>query len=129
MLFRSLLKKLGKEPYVYQENMKNFVRIVEKPFTADRLYDGNDKTTRTVMRKAMRCRLCEHPTCSAEVDIRGIMRRVAVGNFKGAKKCWLQNPTDQDSLEKYEKTCIRAIENKSAVEIQAVIDYLQEVNA
>jgi len=125
----ALLKKLGKEPYVYQENMKNFVRIVDKPFTAGRLYDGYGDAARTVMRKAMRCRLCEHPTCTKEKDIRGIMRRVSVGNFKGAKKLWLQNPTDRDSLEKYEKTCICAIENKSAVEIQAVIDYLQEVNA
>jgi prolycopene isomerase len=125
----ALLKKLGKEPYVYQENMKNFVRIVDKPFKADQLYDGYGDAARTVMRKAMRCRLCEHPTCTKEKDIRGIMRRVSVGNFKGAKKCWLQNPTDRDSLEKYEKTCIRAIESKSAVEIQAVIDYLQEVNA
>ena len=125
----ALLKKLGKEPYVYQENMKNFVRIVDKPFKADQLYDGYGDAARTVMRKAMRCRLCEHPTCTKEKDIRGIMRRVSVGNFKGAKKLWLQNPTDRDSLEKYEKTCIRAIESKSAVEIQAVIDYLQEVNA
>lgn len=125
----ALLKKIEKEPYVYQENMKNFVRIVEKPFTADRLYDVYDETARTVMRKAMRCRLCEHPTCTKEKDIRGIMRRVAVGNFEGAKKCWLQNPADRDFLEKYEMTCICAIENKSAVEIQAVIDYLQEVNA
>jgi len=125
----ALLKKLGKEPYVYQENMKNFVRIVEKPFTADRLYNGYDETARTVMLKAMRCRLCEQPTCTKEKDIRGIMRRVAVGNFIGAKKCWLQNPANRDSLEKFETTCICAIENKSAVEIQAVIDYLQEVNA
>ncbi len=125
----ALLKKLGKEPYVYQENMKNFVRIVEKPFTADRLYDGYDGEARTVMYKAMRCRLCEHPTCSRQIDIRGIMRRVAVGNFEGAKKCWLQKTVDRDLLEKYETNCICAIENKSAVEIQAVIDYLQEVNA
>jgi prolycopene isomerase len=125
----ALLKKLGKEPYVYQENMKNFVHIVDKPFTADRLYDGYDETARAVMQKAMRCRLCEHPTCTSEVDIRGIMRRAAVGNFIGAKKCWLHNPANRDSLEKFETACICAIENKSAVEIQAVIDYLQEVNA
>jgi prolycopene isomerase len=49
-------------------------------------------------------------------------------NFEGARKCWLQNPADCNSLEKYETPCICAIENKSAVEIQAVIDYLQEVN-
>ena len=125
----ALLKKLGKEPYVYRGNMKNYVRIVEKPFTADRLYDEYDDATRNVMCKAMKCRLCEHPTCSRQVNIRGIMRRVAVGNFAGAKKCWLQNSVDCNSLEKYESDCICAIENNSPVEIKAVIDYLQGVNA
>ena len=125
----ALLKKLGKEPYVYQENMRNFVRIVEKPFTADRLYDGYDETSRRVMQKAMRCRLCESPTCTDEIDIRGIMRRVAVGNFEGAKKCWLQNPVDRDFLEKCETTCICALESKPAVQIRDVIDYLNGVNA
>lgn len=124
----ALLKKLGKEPYVYQENMENFVRIVEKPFTPGMLYHGYDDEARSVICKAMRCRLCENPTCTREKDIRGIMRRVAVGNFIGAKKCWQQNPADGDSLEKYETTCILAIENKSAVEIRDVINYLNEVN-
>jgi prolycopene isomerase len=49
-------------------------------------------------------------------------------NFEDARKCWLQNPADCNSLEKYETPCICAIEYKSDVEIQAVIDYLQEVN-
>ncbi len=124
----ALLKKLGKEPYVYQENMKNFVRIVDKPFTADRLYEGYDETDRTIMRNAMKCRLCEHPTCTTDTDIRGIMRRVAVGNFAGAKKCWLQNPADLDLLKKYETDCICAAESKGAVKIQDVIDYLSGVN-
>ncbi len=125
----ALLKKLGKEPYAYRENMSNFVRIVEKPFTADRLYDGYDEMSRRVMQKAMRCRLCESPTCTDEIDIRGIMRRVAVGNFEGAKKCWLHNPVDRDFLEKCETTCICAIESKPAVQIRDVIDYLNGVNA
>lgn len=124
----ALLKKLGKEPYVFQENQENFVRIVEKPFTADRLYDGYDDAARTVMRKALRCRLCEHPACSKEVDIRGIMRRTAVGNFAGARKCWLQNPADLDSLKRYEADCICTSEHKDAVEIRDVIDYLSGRN-
>lgn len=122
----ALLKKLGKEPYAYQENRKNFVRIVEKPFMPNQLYDGYNDEARTVMCKAMRCRFCENPTCTTETDIRGIMRRVAVGNFKGARKCWQQNSIDQDLLEKYETTCILAIENKPAVEIRDVIHYLNE---
>ncbi len=123
----ALLKKLGKETYVYQENMKNYVRIVEKPFTTDRLYEGYDEAARAVMRKALRCRLCEHPACTRDRDIRGIMRRVAVGNFVGAKKCYLQNPADLNALEKYETDCICSAQNKPGVEIRAVIDYLNGV--
>jgi prolycopene isomerase len=81
----ALLKKLGQEPFVYRQGMKNYVRIVDKPFTSDRLFVGYDETTRDVMRQAMRCRLCEHPSCclGKKTDIRGIMRRMAVGNFMG----------------------------------------------
>ncbi len=120
----ALLKKLGKETYVYRKDGGNYVHIVDKPFTADRLYDGYDEAARTVMRKAMRCRLCEHPTCTADHDFRGIMRRVAVGNFAGAKKCWLQNPVDLDVLRKYEASCICAADNSAAVEIRDVIEYV-----
>ncbi len=124
----ALLKKLGKEPYVYQENMKNYVRMVDKPFTADRLYDGYAEADREVMLKAMRCRLCEHPTCTHDADIRGIMRRVAVGNFAGARKCCLQNPQDTGKLEQYEANCICACENNGAVKIREVIAYISEVH-
>ena len=120
----ALLKKHGKEPYLYQKDQKNYVRIVDKPMTTEGLYDGYDEEVRTIMGKAMCCRLCENPTCSNEIDIRGIMRRTSVGNFIGAKKCWMKNPVDFKSLEKCELDCIRAKGDKVGVEIRAVIDYL-----
>lgn len=123
----ALLKKLGREPYVYKKGMKNYVRIVDKPFSKDRLFETYDETVRKVMQKAMQCRLCEHPTCSLETDIRGIMRRVAAGNFIGAKKCWLRAPVDLKTLEKCEMDCIRMAENCAAVEIREVINYIREV--
>ncbi len=126
----ALLKKLGKEPYVYREGMKNYVRIVEKPFTSYRLYETYAEPEKTVMRQALRCRMCEHPSCTQRehTDIRGIMRRVAVGNFVGAKKCWLKDPTDSLALERYESNCICARENGSPVPIREVISYLGKVN-
>jgi hypothetical protein len=54
---------------------------------------------------------------------------VSLSAISGAKKRWLQNPADWDLLAKYETTCICALENKSPVEIQAVIEYLQKMNA
>lgn len=125
----ALLKKLGKDPYVYRRGMKNFVRIVGKPYTADRLFEEYDEPVREVMRKAMRCRLCEHPACSREADIRGVMRRVAAGNFAGAQKCWQKHPVGEQALEQCEADCICAREGGQAVAIGEVIGYIREGRA
>ena len=125
----ALLKKQGKEPYVYQKHMRNFIRMVDKPFTSDRLYEAYDEKERAVMREALRCRLCEHPSCANHnlTDIRGIMRRVAVGNYAGAKKCWGESSAAPSELEQYEARCICAVENGDAVKVREVIGFIQEV--
>ena len=127
----ALLKKLGKDPFIYREGMKNYVRIVDKPFTSDRLFDAYGEPARTVMFMARRCRLCERPSCTkgAPTDIRGIMRRLAAGNFAGAWKRWLMAPADATGLARFESDCICAAEHEGPVPIRKVIDYLREVNA
>lgn len=124
----ALLKKLGQPPYVFSKTMKNYVRIVPKPFTADRLFETDNEADRTVRHLAMRCRLCEHPSCTggAGADIRGIMRRVCSGNFVGARKAWLARRVGPEALGRYEQDCIIAREGGQGVRIQAVIDYLGE---
>jgi len=126
----AVLKKVGKEPYVYREGMKNYIRIVEKPFTADRLFETFSEPEREVMRLAMRCRFCEFPACTKKkaTDIRGIMRRVAVGNFSGARKAWDQCPVDDDILNQFEENCICSIQDGHSVEIKRVIAYITEVD-
>ena len=76
----------------------------------------------------MRCHFCEHPACCGRdgADIPGILRRVAVGNLAGAKKCFAAHPVDRATLAKYERDCIRASEGGSAVEISRVIGALTE---
>ena len=127
----AVLKKVGKEPFVFREGMRNYVRTVAKPFTKDRLFADYDERERLVMIKAMRCRLCEQPTCSPDrsVDVRGIMRRVAVGNFTGASKCWRKAPVNQEKLAQLESNCIWNLEGEEAVHIQDIISYLVEVKA
>ena len=127
----AVLKKIGKDPFVFSEGMQNYVRIVPKPFTKDRLFSDYDEEERQVMLKAMRCRLCEQPTCVKDrsVDVRGIMRRVAVGNCVGAKKCWLEASADQEKLGQFENNCIWNLEGEESVHIQDVISYLVEVVA
>lgn len=121
----AVLKKRNLETFVYQKDLKNVVRIVNHPFTADQLNAGADAPTREVMAKAMRCRFCERPTCTRDRDIRGIMRRVAVGNFTGARKIWTKDPADPDMLAQYESKCIRSIEEGLAVEIREVVRFLE----
>lgn len=124
----ALLKKLGKEPFIYREGMKNYVRLVDKPFTADKLYEGYAPAEQVVMRQALRCRLCEHPACTRgeATDVRGMMRRVAVGNFAGARTCWLAAPADRAALERYEARCICARDG-APVAIREVAAYVAEV--
>lgn len=122
----AILKKRGIEQYQYKKGMKNYVRMVEKPFTKDRLYEQYPEAEQTVMTSAMRCRFCEHPTCTknSKHDVRGTMRRVAVGNFIGAKKNWEKVPASPDELAAFEANCIKALEGEQAVEISNVVAYL-----
>ena len=77
---------------------------------------------------AMRCHFCEHPACCGRdgADIPGILRRVAVGNIAGAKKCFAAHPVEEATLVKSEADCIRIGEGGSAVEISRVIRALTE---
>ncbi len=106
--------------------MRNYVRIVEKPFTADRLYETHDQPERAILREALRCRRCERPSCTGSdpADIRGVMRRAAVGNFTGAKKCWLKAPADPDALARFESRCILRQEEGRAAAIRKVVEYV-----
>ncbi len=126
----AVLKKLKLEPFKHQRDMKNYVRMVAKPFTADRLYEGYPEETRAIMREASRCQFCENPECSTNTDwdIRGIMRRVAVGNFAGARKLARQSLTteemNQKSLAECESRCVLNKDSGSPVKIRKVVNYV-----
>ncbi len=125
-----LLRQLGREPYVFRKDMKQYVRTVEKPFTADRLYDACEGAERTIRLAALRCRFCEHPACTkgAPTDIPGILRRVAVGNDKGAWKCWQEAPVDEETLARFESGCVCVREEGTPVAIRGVIRFVGERN-
>lgn len=126
----AILKKLGMQPFVYKPEMKNYVNIVEKPFTNDMLYNSYPEKEQRIMRLAKQCRFCEQPSCTknAATDVRGIMRRVAAGNFVGAKKCWQKAPVDLATLEVFERNCICAVEEGESIAIKEVVSYLNEVS-
>ncbi|NLC85066.1 MAG: hypothetical protein GX749_08330, partial [Ruminococcaceae bacterium] len=102
------------------------VRLVNKPYTLEQLYDTCSAEQRTIMRQARRCRMCEKPFCAPvdKLDVRGIMRRVAVGNFFGALKRWQQQPVAENKLTEFEANCILGIEGEEPVAIREVLSYL-----
>jgi len=124
----AILKKRSLNPFVYQPDQPNFVRQLPHPFSREMLYADEPEPRRGVMRAAMRCRFCEQPSCcqNTEVDVPGILRRVAVGNFAGAKKRSLEHPAEEAALTAMEPRCVRAVDGDSAVEILRVIRALKQ---
>jgi len=124
----AVLKKLELEPFKYQPDMRNYVRIVDKPVRTESLYEGYPRETQAVMREASRCQYCEKPQCStnAACDIRGIMRRVTVGNFVGAEKlarqCLTEEALGKTSLAECERRCLLNEGGGSPVGIRTVIN-------
>jgi prolycopene isomerase len=121
----AILKKRGLPPFVYQADMKNYVRLVDKPFQPEQLYAGYKEPVRAVLRAASRCQFCELPDCMAgtSLDVRGIMRRVAVGNFAGAKKRADLSPDSQnpDILARCQSRCVLNGTAGGPADIAAVI--------
>ena len=124
----AILKKRGLPPFVYQQDQPNFVRQLPHPFTKEMLYADEPEPRRGVMQAAMRCRFCERPSCcqNAEVDVPGILRRVAVGNFAGARKRYLEHPADESALAAMEPRCVRAVDGDHSVEILRVLRALNK---
>ena len=84
----AVLKSFGKAPYVWQENMKNYVNELSAPLKKNWMRHAFSEGEANIMEKAGRCLFCEKPACCSSdlLDIPGIMRRAACGNLKGAAK-------------------------------------------
>jgi len=126
----AVLKKMGLAPFVHRQGMPNYVRLLQPPVTYDDLYRDDPAELRAIERKAAACQYCEHPTCSADLDIRGVMRRVTVGNLVGAKRLTTaffagSSPEGaQARLEECEARCIKRNAGKPPVAIAEVCHYL-----
>ncbi len=126
----AILKQMKLQTFVYQKDQKNFINIVQKPVTSKTLNQSIDEPKRLIMELAMKCQFCENPLCSkgTKTDIRGVMRRVAVGNMIGAKKAFNKSPVDNLKLENFELNCIENKRNKQPVQIIKIINYLNQLN-
>ena len=91
-----VLRRLGKEEYIWRRGMKDYVkeyRASELPHLKSLNHisanDLEDKKYLKLHDDASLCQWCEVapclPVCPTEFDIRGILRRIEVGNYKGAQ--------------------------------------------
>ena len=124
----AILKKKGMELFVYEPDRKQYVRIVEAPYTEDRLFEGYANEEKKIMREASRCLFCEHPLCSEGLhfDIRGIMRRVNVGNFTGAWKLASDYAGESALIAACQQRCAQNGLQGKPVEIVEVMHYLKK---
>ena len=49
---------------------------------------------------------------------------MAVGNFAGARKCWLRYPVDQNMIAEYEQKCICAVAEKDVIPLREIVFFL-----
>ena len=90
-----VLRRLGKEEYIWRKGMKDYV----KEYRASELPKNNassyiranameDKKYIKLHDDSSLCQWCENSPCQSscpfEYDIRGILRRIEVGNYEGA---------------------------------------------
>ncbi len=127
----AVLKKRGMKPFVFDPAMKNRVVTLDKPFSDIKcLYDSYEADAQKVMQKAIRCQFCEKPACriNERQDIRGIMRRAAVGNMTGAKRCIDKCPGcyTSEALKISEDSCLMCQDPNGPVALREIIGYIQQ---
>jgi prolycopene isomerase len=128
----AVLRKYGKEQFLNRKISKNYVNLIDKPVTINKLHTGNSADEREIILLASECLFCEKPPCMIKfgLDIRGIMRRLAVGNFYGSvkiiKKYSKDNSISSDDIRSSENNCIRLKETGKAVQIEKILRFLIE---
>ena len=124
----AVLKECGKEPFAWRPDMPGYVREVPRGHDATLHLAGTDEQGTALANAARRCCFCEHPRCNRsapDLDVPGIMRRVAVGNLAGARRL-AQEGTDAcgPGLSRLERACLRAQQGEAPAPIAFVVGHL-----
>jgi len=97
-----VLRRLNKKEYIYQKGMKDYVKEYRASDLLNRITSTHinanaleDEKYNTLHNEASVCQWCEDAPCNSdcpvEYDIRGILRRIEVGNYQGAHAMLLKN--------------------------------------
>ena len=125
----AILEKKGRPTYVWEPSRKNYVHILKPPVEKDWMHSYYNESAIRLMTTANKCLFCEHPSCCPKqtLDIPGIMRRVACGNFIGAKKVLekFDGEMNTDFVAECERNCIQRMNVDNGVLIWQVIEILQ----
>lgn len=129
----AVLKKRGMKPYVWEADMRNYVHVLRSPVKNDWMYQFYPQQKAEIMELAGRCLYCETlVSCDKKVlDLTGIIRRTACGNFTGAKRLMekgLENKSLQGVLK--DMSDMEDMDDKQEEdrrrEIIQVLEYLQD---
>jgi prolycopene isomerase len=117
-----VLRERGMREYRYYPGQKNLVAVVEGPV-------ARRPEPRTPPGTASLCQWCEthfcRTACPAAIDVRGIMRRMEVGNFLGARRLLPSPlPCRECSSRPCERACSRTSFAGSPVPIAANLEWL-----
>ncbi len=121
----AILKKRKMQPYLYDKDQKQYVNQINPPYTREQLYGDMRFTENKLKAKASHCLFCKDPHCSKDFDIRGIMRRLMVGNVVGAKALVEKQEATEKTLLTCEKLCIQNEQGGEPVAIREVFAYLR----
>ena len=129
----AVLKAKGLEPFKYDPSRKIQVTWLDRPATTEDVLGGRTPEVREIMCLAGECGFCEDPLCQqgCPIDIRGVLRRAAVGNLVGAKRLLGSEPDACDAcgLHECEKRCVRSHYATHPVEIARALKLIAACEA
>ena len=122
----AILKDKKLSLFKHSKKLKNYVREHKPPFLNNN--KGEEIDPKKVLQiKARNCQYCESPHCMDEcqLDIRGINRRLTVGNYLGAYKIMYNARYTKRELYNAKEHCILNHEGETVVDITDIIDGLK----
>lgn len=122
----AVLKKRGLPLYVWDPARKNQICVLTPPVEKEWLSQFYPPEQARIMAATQKCRFCNAPSCcqSNQLDLSGILRRAACGNFTGARRVIYQatQPVTEAFLRQCEANCVQA--PAEVVPITEIFQYL-----